>query len=457
MKSYTPSRIRRVFLFVVILTSFLPVYLASAQSVEEVESTMLKQADENIEKYRKGDVSLQFITWDGKALKNAGIEINQETHDFLFGCIIFDLVRNDNPYRPELFKERFKKVFNLAVLPFYWPYYEREQGMPDWEASLPVIDWCRNNGITTKGHPLVWACESGVPEWLRGYTVEETEELLKSRVINTVSGFRNRIDLWDVVNEPIHVKTWRNKISNLDDENDWGVQDPIQDIADYVEDALLWAHQADPGATLLINEYQTLADVQSRQRYYDLLKELKSRNAPFSDIGIQAHEPRQDWFAPAEVWKTFDLYASLGLTIHISEFTPQSSGIPITGGWRTGDWTAEAQAEFTEQFLRLSFGHPAVASVIFWGLSDRNSWLENGGLVDEEYRPKPAYHTLDKLINETWHTKISAKTDNNGRITFRGFYGKYNVTLKGPDGKLHSYPVHVRKDEQNDWKFTVSE
>jgi GH35 family endo-1,4-beta-xylanase len=208
---------------------------------------------------------------------------------------------------------------------------------------------------------------------------------------------------------------------------------------------------------LLINEYQTLADEQSRQRYFELLKELKSRNAPFSDIGIQAHEPRQDWFAPAEVWKTFDLYASLGLTIHITEFTPQSSGIPITGGWRAGDWTPEAQAEFTEQFLRLSFGHPAVASVNFWGLSDRNSWLDKGGLVDEEYRPKPVYNTLDKLINETWHTRISAKTDSNGWITFRGFYGKYNVTLKGQDGKIYSYPVHVRKDEQNDWRFTAGE
>ena len=31
-------------------------------------------------------------------------------------------------------------------------------------------------------------------------------------------------------------------------------------IADYVEKALKWAHQGNPKATLLINEYRTLAD-----------------------------------------------------------------------------------------------------------------------------------------------------------------------------------------------------
>lgn len=199
----------------------------------------------------------------------------------------------------------------------------------------------------------------------------------------------------------------------------------------------------------------SLTDEKVRNRYYELLKELQSRDAPFSDIGIQAHEPRQEWFAPAEVWKTFDMYASLGLTIHITEFTPQSSGIPITGGWHTGNWTPEAQAEFTEQFLRLCFGHPAVASVNFWGLSDRNSWLENGGLIDEEYRPKPVYNMLDKLIHETWNTQISTTLDNNGKLSFCGFYGEYTVRLTGTGDKIYNYTIHVRNDEQNDWKFIV--
>ncbi|MBK7712367.1 MAG: endo-1,4-beta-xylanase [Bacteroidales bacterium] len=91
------------------------------------------------------------------------------------------------------------------------------------------------------------------------------------------------------------------------------------------------------------------------EKYEDLLTELKKRNAPLDGIGIQAHEPRQDWFSPVEVWKTFDLYSKFGYPIHITEFTPQSSGVPITGGWRTGNWTQQSQAEFTEQFFQVMF------------------------------------------------------------------------------------------------------
>ena len=90
---------------------------------------------------------------------------------------------------------------------------------------LEVIDWCKANGITTKGHPLVWATKSGTPEWLSEYTEKETEELLKTRVLNITAGFRDKIELFDVVNEPVNVRTWKHKMQNFSDENDWGVTD----------------------------------------------------------------------------------------------------------------------------------------------------------------------------------------------------------------------------------------
>ena len=416
---------------------------------------MIKKANENIEKFRKGEVTLQFKTQDGKVVQNASVEIIETSHDFLFGCIIFDLIHHENTYREDLFKQQFKKIFNLAVFPFYWPGYESRQGMPEWSDMLPVIEWCHANGITTKGHPLVWATESGAPQWLSLYSVTESEELLKSRVVNTVAGFRDNINMWDVVNEPINVKTWEHKMQNLKDNNDWGIRDSIPLIADYVEQALRWAHQSNPRATLIVNEYQTLANPETRKRFDDLLTELQKRDAPISGIGIQAHEPRQEWFSPVEMWKTFDQYGRFGIPIYITEFHPQSSGVPITGPWRSGKWTPEVQAYYTKLFITLCFGHPAVASVNWWGFSDRNIWLPGGGLVDEEYRPKPVYNMLDSLINISWTTRIHSSTGNLGAVNFRGFFGNYDIKLTTRDGKVYFYHVHVAKNEENKWGFTV--
>ena len=86
---------------------FFPVVVVS-QNVDEVENRLMEKAEENIEKYRKGEVDIQFIAKEGTSLQNAKVEIVQEGHDFLFGCIVFDLIRNENPYRQELFKQRLK-------------------------------------------------------------------------------------------------------------------------------------------------------------------------------------------------------------------------------------------------------------------------------------------------------------------------------------------------------------
>jgi endo-1,4-beta-xylanase len=459
MKTEFLLYLKHRYIFVSIMISlFLSTSLNGlSQDIRKTEEKLMKQAEENIEKFRKGDVSIQFKSRDGKAISNVKVSISQKSHDFLFGCIIFDLIGGENTYKPVLFKERYKKIFNLAVFPFYWPSYEQHQGFTRWQDMIPVIEWCKANGITTKGHPLVWATESGTPQWLTRYTTAETEELLKSRVINLTSGFSDKIELWDVVNEPINVKTWKHKIQNFNDTNDWGVTDTISLIADYVEKALQWAHKGNPDATLMINEYRTLADIGVRKRYDDLLSELKKRNAPLSGIGIQAHEPRQEWFSPVEVWKTFDQYQRFGYPIHITEFHPQSSGVPITGNWRTGSWTPEAQTEFTEQFVKLCFGHPAVVSINWWGFSDRNIWLPGGGLVDEEYNPKPVYKMLDKLINETWKTNVTLQTDNQGIVSFRGFYGEYEISIVTAEGKKINYTVHVNKNEENKWSFILDQ
>ena len=96
-----------------------------------------------------------------------------------------------------------------------------------------------------------------------------------------------------------------------------------------------------------------------------------------------------------------------------------------------------------------------MASINWWGFSDRRIWLPGGGLVDEEYRPKPVYEMLHKLFNEEWRTNISVKSDSKGNITFRGFYGKYDIKITTADGTVKTFPVHVRKDEENKWVFTV--
>ncbi|MCF0242047.1 MAG: 1,4-beta-xylanase, partial [Treponema sp.] len=60
-------------------------------------------------------------------------------------------------------------------------------------------------------------------------------------------------------------------------------------------------------------------------------------------------------------------------------------------------------------------------------------WLNApSGVLHRDGSEKPVYHALDNLIHKEWHTEEILKTDENGRITVKGFKGKYILeTLSG--------------------------
>ena len=53
---------------------------------------------------------------------------------------------------------------------------------------------------------------------------------------------------------------------------------------------------------------------------------------------------------------------------------------------------------------------------------------------------KPAYQTLDRLINQEWNTSFE-KSIEEQELSFRGFYGEYEITV---DGK--TYTVNLDED-----------
>ena len=430
--------------------------------VQAVEAELLSRAAENIETHRKADAVLRFRDSDGALLQGVEVRAEQRTHDYLFGCIVFPLVRQwegMSPHHDEAFKRCFKGLFNLGVFPFYWAGYEHSQGRPRWEPLLPVLEWCRANEITTKGHPLAWAVPAGMPGWLEGMDVGTSEELLRSRVRNIVRGFAGQIDIWDVINEAVHVPTWRQAMTTHWRKQAWRINEEasIPDIADYVEMAFRCAHEANPEAHLILNEYGIIAWKQDRAMFVQLAQELMDRGTPIDGLGVQAHEPRQDWYPPRETLDTYDALAGLGCPVHVTEFMPQSGGKSIEGGWREGTWDEEQQADFAEQLFRITFGHPETVSINWWGLSDDDIWLPGGGLVDEKMRPKEVYKRLQALIHDEWKTNATIATDADGAAAFRGFLGHYDVTVTAPSGAVRRLDLHVRKDEANERTFTLTD
>jgi endo-1,4-beta-xylanase len=398
-----------------------PLFAATEQKNE-----ILDQAEARIEKHRKGDAVLKLAGPDGKPLRNGlAVKIEQKRHKFLFGCNIFKLNRCRTPEDNAAYEKRFAALLNFATLPFYWWNYERRQGQPADERTDEIVRWCKQHNITTKGHPLAWNYVD--PRWLQD-DPDKAMQLQLKRIGRCVQRFKNDIEIWDVVNEATHYD--RDQIKK---------QAPIlteairkMGVGKYVREAFKAARQANPKATLIINDYRT--DSAFVEKVISQLTD-EDKQPLYDVIGIQSHMHGKYWGAQ-RTWEVCERFAKFGKPLHFTE-TTVVSGPKRQQGWLTSPEGEKRQAEQVAEFYRLLFSHPAVEAITWWDFTDQNAWQRApAGLIREDMSPKPAYDELERLIKGKWWTKTETTIRTGSTARFRGFLGEYEVSTQLNGKKL---------------------
>ncbi|UCD00176.1 MAG: endo-1,4-beta-xylanase [Phycisphaerales bacterium] len=405
------------------------VWLASSRLLPAAESQkvqILAQADERIEKHRKGDAALKLIGPDGRTLaRGIPVKITQERHKFLFGCNIFKLNRCKTPEDNTAYAEQFAALLNFATLPFYWWNYERRLGEPDDARTEEIIRWCKARNVTTKGHPLAWNYVD--PRWLPK-DPETAMQLQFKRIGRCVRKFKGDIDIWDVVNEATHYD--REEIQKRAPVLTEAIRK--MGVGPYVREAFKVARQANPNATLLINDYRTDAAYADK-----VISELVGESGrPLYDVvGIQSHMHGGYW-GSLRAWQACERFAKFDKPLHFTE-TTVVSGPKSDRGWATTAEGERSQAKHVAEFYRLLFSHPAVEAITWWDFTDQNAWQRApAGLVREDMTPKPAYDKLKELIRNRWWTQTEAAIQAEGEARFRGFLGDYEVAAQVDGRKL---------------------
>jgi endo-1,4-beta-xylanase len=419
-----------------------PAWCAESEKPALTDEELLSEARSSIEEHRKTDVTIRVEDTNGKPLPGAKLTIEQLQHEFLFGCNLFLFAHCADPDQEQEYRRRFASLFNYCTLGFYWASYEFQRGKPDYDYTDQVLQWTREQGIASKGHPLVWDHPAGSPRWLPD-SQQEIAPLVAGHIKEIVSRFRGRIDIWDVVNEATHLPDGVNKTKMAA----WGAG--IGPVA-YTLEPLRIARAANPDATLLVNDYRT------DPPYFHLLDLLRDHGPLLpSTIGIQSHMHQGVWPA-SKVHSVCRTYARLGLPIHFTETTI------LSGQWDKkqdawGPTSSEgeaAQAQRAIDFYTILFSHPSVQALSWWDLSDYHAWQHApAGLLRADMSPKPAYERLFKLIKERWWTKVQDATDIQGRFAWRGFYGRHRVTAQGPGNRKAVEELVLQRSKPN--QFTI--
>lgn len=413
----------------------------------ESDDELWQSAEERIEKYRKNDCTLVVIH-DGKPVANAEVVVEQKRHAFLFGSNIFMWGRIDDPKLEEAYRQRFADIFNFATLAFYWPAYERQPGITNHDYTRRLAQWCREHGITTKGHPLAWNFAD--PVWIPN-DPQEILRLQLARIEDCVSHFAGLIDIWDVVNEvsefdrqefekraPKMTRMWK-EIGQIE----------------FTKQCFLRARAANPKATLLINDYVT------SPKYARVIEQLvDDQNRPLYDvIGIQSHMHGGTW-PNRQIWEVCERFARFNVPLHFTEMTILSGqrGWERPRPWLTTPEGEEFQAREVVRVYTMLFSHPAVHAITWWDLSDYRAWQgAPAGLIRADMSPKPAYTELHKLIKDRWWTRVTVKTDEHGRASFRGFLGDYAISVKNGGEVAVTRAVTLKAGEPQQIEIDLSQ
>jgi GH35 family endo-1,4-beta-xylanase len=426
------------FLFGLLMFVTLPVAWAA-----EAQDDLLRGAGARIEQHRKADASVAVVDKAGKPVTGIQVSIEQQRHEFLFGCNFFKFDRFEDPKEEAAYCDQFADLFNFATLGFYWPSYERQRGQPQHAYAQKVAQWCRQHGITPKGHPLAWNYFE--PSWLPN-DAKQVKQLQLDRIADCVSRFRGLIDTWDVVNEATHFEREgllkrSPKLTNM-----WLETGRVE----FVDECFKVARAANSEATLLINDYRV------DPKYVQLIEQMAnvSGERAYDTIGIQSHMHGGVW-TNRKLWDVCERFASFGVPLNFTELTVLS-GVP---GWeRTKDgdsWDStpageKRQANDVRRIYTMLFSHPSVTAITWWDFADRDAWQRApAGLIGKDLQPKPAYQTLKGLVKGEWWTRVALPTDAAGRVSFRGFLGEYLVTVKGESGKVVRIPLTIAKDKPN--------
>ena len=259
----------------------------------------------------------------------------------------------------------------------------------DFAGSAKTIAFAEANGMTVRGHTLVW--HDHLPDWVteKVWTKSSLESMLQDHIATVVGQYRGRVHCWDVVNESIAYdgsgfipSLWRDIIG-----------------PEFIDLAFQWAHEADPDALLFLNEHGLFTNATGKvDAVCELVEGMQARDVPFHGVGIQMHleyaKGQPSPVNPVELRAILQRFEDLGLLVQITEMD-----VRIKDPAHVEDLAAQAQ--IYKEIVQVCAEAPNCTAVVTWGLGDNDSWVPwaypgwNSALIfGKDWIPKPAYYAL---------------------------------------------------------------
>jgi endo-1,4-beta-xylanase len=287
---------------------------------------------------------------------------------------------------------------------------------------------------------------STAPQWIRDLAFPDaTRALMLYHIEKDLSYTRGQNPIWLLFNEfilsPEYGAGLKNRstssvgIDGYDYGNEWNYYSPWAENSNdssLIEAAFIKAREVDPGATLLLNDYQDeQIDLARSEYFFQFASGLKAEGIPIDGVGFQMHnyidpDGTLTWKKPFTwpwEWEHVDLntylnnvdlnvrrYARVGLKVAFTEVDGfiKIDDLDLTSaeGRAEYDRRLEWQAKYYAGLLKIAMENENVILYHTWGVTDRYEGnsdtslpeYSDGYIFDRNYNPKPAYYAMLELL-----------------------------------------------------------
>jgi endo-1,4-beta-xylanase len=251
-----------------------------------------------------------------------------------------------------------------------------------------VFDFADQHDMSVRVQHLLWGDEKWLPDWLKqgNYSKEELLTIIKEHIDTVGAKYKGRVREYTVVNE-----AFSRKLQFGGNRDWWGERLGY----DYIDQAFVWARAADPGAILILNDFNNEKASDSSNLMYEYVRDAKARGIPIDGVGMQMHLDGANPPTKDEVAAQMRRFASLGVRIYVTEFDVNMHGLQ-----KDKQEEDQIQAKIYGDMVGacLDVGAEVCPSFGFLGLIDRQTWYRGIGQEDanplmfnEDYSPKPAF------------------------------------------------------------------
>ncbi len=331
---------------------------------------------------------------------------------FYVGAAINRLHFNGNDtVASELVKAQFNTI--TAANDMKWERIHPKPNQYNFTRADEFVKFGEANKMKIIGHCMVWHAQT--PNWVfqdsTGQPITRKALLarMKDHIFTIMTRYKGRIQGYDIVNEALS-------------EDGSYRQSPWYKIIgeDYIEKAFQYAAEADPKAELYYNDYN-IENPRKREGAIRIIKNLQAKGIKVNNIGIQGHY-HLDSPSLKNVEESIVAFNKLGVQVDFTELDINVLPKPENhSGANIGD-----QFEYTEAMDPYKQGMPEAAQdelakryadlfkifvkhsdkvdrVTFWGVNDKDSWL-NGWpipgrtnyplIFDRNNQPKKAFFSI---------------------------------------------------------------